>query len=104
MTDLATQSSSSTDPAARSGHVDQPGHNAGMQEIEITQLEAAINYWRAQLPSYGDEMKLCQQANALSKPYALMIVQRRKTLPLSELEPNALMAYQSYESLMNGGA
>ena len=32
-----------------------------------------------------------------------MIVQRRKTLPLSELEPNALMAYQSYESLMNGG-
>jgi hypothetical protein len=102
MTDLATQSSSPTDPAADPGQVDQPGHSASMREIDITQLEAAINYWRAQLPSYGDEMKLCQQANALSKPYALMIVQRRKTLPLNELEPNALMAYQSYDLLMNG--
>ena len=67
MTDLATQSSSATPiPAAGSRHVDQPGHNAGMREIDITQSapEAAINYWRAQLPSYGDEMKLCQQANA----------------------------------------
>jgi len=56
MTDLATQSSSATDPAAGSEHVDQPGHHAGMREIDITQLEAAINYWRAQLHSYSDEM------------------------------------------------
>ena len=92
MTDFAT-TPACANPAA------QPGPTA---EITITQLEAAINYWRARLPSHGEDMKLCQQAGALSKPYALMIVQRHKTLALSELEPNALEAYKSYESLMKG--
>ena len=70
-----------------------------MTDIPITQLEAAINYWRARSPSRGDEMSLCPQASALSKPYALMIVQRRTALPLDELDPFAREALEAYESL-----
>jgi len=70
-----------------------------MTDIPITQLEAAINYWRARSPSHGDEMSLCPQASALSKPYALMIVQRRTALPLDELDPFAREALEAYESL-----
>ena len=70
-----------------------------MTDIPITLLEAAINYWRARSPSRGDEMSLCAQASALSKPYALMIVQRRTTLPLDELDPFAREALEAYESL-----
>lgn len=70
-----------------------------MPDIPITLLEAAINYWRIQSPSHGDEMSLCAQASALSKPYALMIVQRRTTLSLDELEPFAREVLETYERL-----
>jgi len=45
--------------------------------VTIQQLEAAINYWRSQSPSEmeGGELRLCPEASALAKPYALMIVQ-----------------------------
>jgi len=52
-----------------------------MSDITIHELEAAINFWRARSPSSGDELVLCKEASALSKPYALMIVQRRNALP-----------------------
>ncbi|MGE8510503.1 MAG: DUF3717 domain-containing protein, partial [Paraburkholderia terricola] len=41
-----------------------------MSEITIHELEAAINFWRARSPSSGDELVLCKEASALSKPYA----------------------------------
>jgi len=74
-----------------------------MTEIPITLLEAAINYWRARSPSVGDELRLCPQASALSKPYALMIVQRRSTLTLGELDAFALEALEAYEKLNETG-
>jgi hypothetical protein len=100
MTDRATTTASGppADPSTQAG---QGGVAAGVSDVAvtITQLEAAINYWRAREPSCGDEMKLGRQAAALSRPYALMIVQRRRSLALSELEPNALAAFQAYETL-----
>lgn len=51
-----------------------------MSDISIHDLEAAINFWRARSPSSGDELKLCEEASALSKPYALLIVQRGSVL------------------------
>ncbi|CAH2920135.1 MAG: FIG00454030: hypothetical protein [uncultured Paraburkholderia sp.] len=45
-----------------------------MSEISIQELEAAINFWRARSPASGDELVLCKEASALSKPYALLIV------------------------------
>ncbi|ALE56318.1 DUF3717 domain-containing protein [Paraburkholderia sp. SIMBA_055] len=72
-----------------------------MSEISIQELEAAINFWRARSPSSGDELVLCKEASALSKPYALLIVQRRNTLSRDRLDANARQAWDSYVRLKN---
>lgn len=73
-----------------------------MSNISIHELEAAINYWRARSPSTGDELSLCKEASALSKPYALMIVTRQTALPEDALEPAARDAWQAYTRMNNG--
>jgi hypothetical protein len=73
-----------------------------MSDISITELEAAINFWRNRSPSNGDELALCKEASALSKPYALMIVQRQTAISLLRLDPDARAAWESYVSLKNG--
>ena len=67
-----------------------------MSEITITELEQAINYWRNQSPASGDELTLCRQASALSRPYALLIVQRRFSLAESELDAGARDAWTRF--------
>lgn len=74
-----------------------------MSEITINELEAAINFWRSRSPSSGDELSLCKEASALSKPYALMIVQRRTSLPSDGLEPGARAAWETYVREKRGG-
>ena len=64
--------------------------------LTIQQLEAAINYWRTQSPSFGDELHLCPEASALAKPYALMIVQGSQRIPLDVLDSTAQLAIQDY--------
>ena len=73
-----------------------------MAEISINELEAAINFWRSRSPSSGDELSLCKEASALSKPYALMIVQRQATLPMDGLEPVARNAWETYVRAVGG--
>ncbi|TAM07620.1 MAG: DUF3717 domain-containing protein [Paraburkholderia sp.] len=73
-----------------------------MSDISITELEAAINFWRNRSPSRGDELSLCKEAGALSKPYALMIVQRQNTMSAERLDPIARAAWESYVSLKDG--
>jgi hypothetical protein len=73
-----------------------------MSEITINELEAAINFWRARSPSAGDELVLCKEASALSKPYALMIVQRQQKLSQEALDEAARDAWNSYVRLKNG--
>ncbi|MEJ2769326.1 DUF3717 domain-containing protein [Mycetohabitans sp. B46] len=67
-----------------------------MSNISIHELEAAINYWRARSPSTGDELRLGNEASALSKPYALLIVTRQHAIPEDALEPVARQAWQAY--------
>lgn len=81
------------------GHSHPWGH---MSDITITELEAAINYWRSRSPASGDELSLCKEASALSRPYALMIVQRQEKLSAATLEPIALAAWQAYKGLSGG--
>lgn len=64
--------------------------------LTIQELEAAINYWRTQSPSFGDELHLCTEASALAKPYALMIVQGSQRIPLDVLDGTAQIAIQDY--------
>ena len=72
-----------------------------MSDITIYELEAAINFWRARSPASGDELVLCKEASALSKPYALMIVQRQNALARERLDPIASEAWDSYTRLKN---
>lgn len=73
-----------------------------MSDITINELEAAINFWRARSPSSGDELSLCKEASALSKPYALLIVQRRAQIPVEALEPPARAAWERYRQSIDG--
>jgi hypothetical protein len=70
-----------------------------MLYITIQELEAAINYWRNQSPAVGDELRLCPEAAALAKPYALMIVQGSQRLPLDVLDELARTAIQTFNKL-----
>lgn len=78
-------------------------HRSRMPDISITELEAAINFWRNRSPSQGDEMTLGYEANALSKPYAQMIVQRRNFIDLTELDKAASDAWQAFVTLSSRG-
>ena len=64
--------------------------------LSIQNLEAAINYWRAQSPAVGEELRLCPEVLSLSKPYALMIVQGSQQIPLDILDQDAKLAIQNY--------
>ena len=85
-----------------------PRHYAGNQRevkvifmlfVTIQELEAAINYWRSQSPSEGDELRLCPEASALAKPYALMIVQGAQRVPVDVLDDLARSAIQTYQKI-----
>jgi len=67
-----------------------------MLYVSIQELEAAINYWRSQSPAEGEELRLCPEAAALAKPYALMIVQGAQRVPLDVLDGTALSAIQKF--------
>jgi hypothetical protein len=73
-----------------------------MSDITITELEAAINFWRNRSPATGEEMSLSREASALSRPYALMIVQRQASLTLEQLDANAREAWLTYSRLIGG--
>lgn len=70
--------------------------NTLMLYVTIQELEAAINYWRSQSPSMGDELRLCPEASALAKPYALMIVQGSQRIPVDVLDELAQIAVQRF--------
>ncbi len=64
--------------------------------VSIQDLEAAINYWRAQSPAVGEELCLCPEAAALARPYALMIVQGSQRIPVDVLDGAAKTAIQNF--------
>jgi hypothetical protein len=64
--------------------------------ISVTELEDAINYWRSRSPSVGDALELCEEVSALSKPYAILIIQGGKRLAIDNLDPKASSAWNAY--------
>lgn len=58
-------------------------------DITLTDLEQAINHWRALRPSRGEERALSTEVNALANVYALMIFQRERGIALDRIEPAA---------------
>ena len=65
-------------------------------DITLTELESAINYWRNQSPSVGDELRLCPEAAALASPYAMMILQKWSSMSTNDLEPMAQSALEQW--------
>jgi hypothetical protein len=73
-----------------------------MLYVSILELEAAINYWRSQSPAEGEELRLCPEASALAKPYALMIVQGAQRIPVDVLDDLARAAIQKFSKISQG--
>jgi hypothetical protein len=71
-----------------------------MLYISIQELEAAINYWRSQSPAKGEELRLCPEAAALAKPYALLIVQGSQRVPMDVLDEAARTAIQNFQKII----
>ena len=71
-----------------------------MLYISIQELEAAINYWRSQSPAKGEELRLCPEAAALAKPYALLIVQGSQRVPMDVLDEVARTAIQNFQKII----
>jgi hypothetical protein len=70
-------------------------YNTGM-EITLTELEQAINYWRALRPSIGEERALSSEVNALANVYAMMIFNHIQTIALDMLDPGARQLLESW--------
>jgi hypothetical protein len=75
-----------------------------MLYVSIQELEAAINYWRSQSPAEGEELRLCSEASALAKPYALMIIQGSQRMPLDVLDEASRAAIRQYRNINPGVA
>lgn len=71
--------------------------------LTINDLETAINFWRGRSPAVGEELRLCPEAAALAKPYALMIVQGATNIAPEQLGDKALAAWQAYLATRPGG-
>lgn len=68
------------------------------REITLAELEAAINFWRHQAPSVGEEARLCPQASALATPYALLIFHQQRSLREDDLDTAAREALAQWRA------
>ena len=68
-----------------------------MAGIHITDIEAAINYWRAREPS-PDGVALPAPTRALAEVYALMVYYRETLADEISMPPKALAAWMQWYS------
>jgi len=64
-----------------------------MPTIHITDIEAAINYWRERSPS-RDGITLAPELRALAEVYALMVFYREDEVGVAGFPANAMDAWQ----------
>lgn len=67
-------------------------------DMTLTELEQAINYWRAQRPSIGEECALSPEVNALASVYALMIFNRVISLSTEQIDAASLQLVEVWRS------
>ena len=66
-----------------------------MPAIHITDIEAAINYWRERSPS-PDGITLAPELRALAEVYALMVFYREDAVGVAGFPPKAMAAWQAW--------
>lgn len=64
-------------------------------QLHITDLEAAINFWRARSPSL-DGVSACAEVRALAEVYALMVYHHRQEWAPVWLKPEAAAALHAW--------
>lgn len=69
-------------------------------QISITEIEAAINFWRVTHPSVGEELKLNGSAAALAEPYAMLIMTGRDELAVDQLDATAQVAIEQWREAL----
>jgi hypothetical protein len=82
-------------------HEERPNactYNIAM-DITLTELEQAINHWRALRPSTGEERALSPEVNALANVYALMIFHHSKSVPLDVLDQASRRLIEAWRKL-----
>ncbi len=79
-------------PSQRAGAT---AYNTAM-DITLTELEQAINYWRARRPSSGEERTLSPEVNVLATVYATMIFNHYQAMPLEALHPSARQLLETW--------
>lgn len=67
-------------------------------DLTLAELEQAINYWRTQRPSSGEECALSAEVNSLAHVYALMIFQHIKSIPSSSLDADVVALIDSWRN------
>lgn len=67
-------------------------------DLSLTELEQAINHWRARRPSTGEEHALSPEVNALATVYALMIYEKARSVPLETLDASARALIEDWRS------
>ena len=70
-------------------------HGRPMARLHITDIEAAINHWRARSPS-PDGIVLAAPLRALAQAYALMVFSRQDELDEQLLGPQAREAWDAW--------
>lgn len=66
-----------------------------MPTVHVTDLEAAINWWRERSPS-PDGISTCPEVSALAESYALLAFKREVEVDASRLSPRALDAWLAW--------
>jgi hypothetical protein len=58
-------------------------------ELNLQELEAAINFWRLQRPASGNEYALSAEVKVLARVYALMIFNHVSSIEMNCLDASA---------------
>ena len=66
-----------------------------MADLHITDIESAINWWRARSPS-PDGISACAEVRALAEVYGLMVYRRETGIAEDGLPPEAAQAWQAW--------
>ncbi|RZI45004.1 DUF3717 domain-containing protein [Herbaspirillum sp. HC18] len=69
-------------------------------DLTLSELEQAINYWRSQRPSTGEERSLSPEVNALADVYATMIYNKSRTIPMATLSQSVQQLLEIWRKQM----
>lgn len=67
-------------------------------DISLAELEQAINYWRIERPSIGEESALSPEVNALAQVYALMIFGRQTEASIASMDALSSLAITQWRA------